>query len=184
MQTIPVGNGLQTIVDDEDYEDLSQWKWYAIPHHSGGFYAFANIREDGKPPRSPGTYGTYIPIKKVAMHRLIMGFPADQVDHINGNKLDNQRHNLRTANGSQNCANNPGRKHRQRSRYKGVYRAYGSWYAQITVNRVTQSLGGFDTEEAAAQAYNEAAIEAWGPYARLNELAMLEPLNAREEVLF
>lgn len=103
----------------------------------------------------------------VKMHHLVAG---KGVDHISGDGLDNRRANLRPASGTQNNANRRKGGQVMHSAYKGVtWRKKGrKWMAQICVDRKRRYLGLFSTEEAAAQAYNEAASEAWGEYALLN----------------
>ncbi len=109
------------------------------------------------------------------MHRLILELPsyADMrvdVDHVNGDGLDNRRANLRITTRAQNLANSGGRE--GSSTYKGVsFESQTSrWKAQITVDGRNRSLGRYDTEEEAATAYNLAAVEAWGEHARLNDV--------------
>lgn len=104
----------------------------------------------------------------VRMHHVIMP-GISRVDHRNGNGLDNRRENLRPATNSQNSANaakQPGCS----SRYKGVAwsKRAQSWSAQITRDRHKTHLGYFDSEPDAARAYNVAALNIWGEYARLN----------------
>lgn len=107
------------------------------------------------------------------MHRLIAGAgPKHHVDHHNGNGLDNRRLNLRIATPGQNHANQgPLRMRNGRtSQYKGVSldRTRGQWQASIHVNGKTRGLGRHIDEEAAARAYDQAALETWGKFARLN----------------
>ena len=90
-----------------------------------------------------------------------------QVDHINGNKLDNRKENLRLCtNGSNN------RNKLARTGFKGVHQARisGKWIAQITKNYKVKHLGSFDTDTEAATAYNKAAKQLHGKYAQLNVL--------------
>ena len=100
------------------------------------------------------------------MHRLVMGDPIGlHVDHINGDRLDNRKSNLRTATPSQNLANRAqraGKKFKGTSALGGKFKAYGS------VKNKTINLGTFVTEEAAAAAYDAWAIETHGEFARLN----------------
>lgn len=102
------------------------------------------------------------------MHRIINKTPAKLfTDHINGNKLDNRKANLRTSTKAQNCANAIGK--RSKSGIKGVYFYKGKWRAYIATATKKTHLGSFETKEQASQAYNEAAIKKWGTFARLNK---------------
>lgn len=110
------------------------------------------------------------------MHRLILGAaPDDQVDHWNGNGLDNQRHNLRIASYSQQRANQGKQRNRltnrpSTSQYKGVCwdKSRSKWIASLGVRTNRRQLGRFASEEDAARAYDAAAVEEWGQFARLN----------------
>lgn len=111
----------------------------------------------------------YLDNKLCRFHRFITkaqkGF---DVDHINGNPLDNRLSNLRMATRSQNMANSSGKTGNQ---YKGVYFvASGQYKAVITVNYRQEHLGTYNTAEEAALVYNEAAIKYHGKFARLNEV--------------
>lgn len=144
-----LGAGLFALVDDADVPLVTPYSWSVIPaKHT--MYAKAWIRGEGRV--------TY-------MHILIMGRPY--IDHWDGDGLNNQRANLRPATQSQNLANKrfrPG----GTSRFKGVYRGAHAWIALITVDYRKRHLGCFATEEEAARAYDAAAREAWGEFARPN----------------
>lgn len=140
------------IVDDEDYGSLSQWTWYL----NGSGYA---IRNEKLP---SGKYTT------ILMHRQIMNTPKDmETDHINKNRLDNRRSNLRVCTPEQNRQfKNP--YSNAKSKYKGVNanpKSRGTpWKAIIK----DICIGKYATEEEAARAYDEAAKEAYGDFAYLN----------------
>lgn len=140
------------VVDDEDYDFLMQWTWYANELREGKFY----VRRS-----STMEY----------MHREVMKAPKGmQVDHINGNPLDNQKANLRLCNNAQNNANK--KKYPGRNNYKGTYlhKASKRWHAKIKVNNKDVHLGCFGDEIEAAKAYNEAAIKYRGEFAYINEI--------------
>jgi hypothetical protein len=154
---IPLTKGFVTVVDDADYEWLSQWKWCAMKTVSGLTYAMRMIGPRGKQ-------------KRVLMHRLLANTPPHLVtDHINGNPLDNRRVNLRNctlAENLRNCRPNT----TASSPYKGVSRikSTGKWEARIKTNGVGVYLGTFADESAAARAYDSKAREIFGEFAFLN----------------
>jgi len=147
------GKNAFTMVDDIDFEYLNQWKWQL--RHG---YATRNKEIKGK-------------YYHVFMHRLINKTPDGLfTDHINLNKLDNRKTNLRNANKAQNSTNRIVRKDNT-SGYKGVVWhnvGNGYWKAYITIEKKHKHLGLFRDKIQAATAYNEAAIKYFGQYARLN----------------
>lgn len=103
------------------------------------------------------------------LHRAIMSASKGQeVDHINGDGLDNSRGNLRVATRSQNCANR--RSYNPKSGFRGVYpQSFGvTWRARIMVNKKFINGGNFSTPEEAARRYDELALENFGEFAVLN----------------
>jgi hypothetical protein len=172
MKTIKVkvygtGTTVDSAVSDEDYEYVSRFNWRLV----GRGYVARQIShyENGK-----RRYGC------VYLHREITGASSGEVvDHINRNPLDNRRCNLRLCTQSQNLRNSGGyktiaRNGRMRvSQYKGVGRADSKknpWSARITVDGEDRRLGVFPTELDAARAYDAAAREIFGEFARLNEI--------------
>jgi len=151
MKTIPLTRGLEAIVDDCDFEWLSQLSWQASPSSTGKCYA----RRGG--PRSP----------RLRMHRVIMGAgKTEWVDHINGDTLDNRRGNLRFADPEKNSCN-AGIRRDNTTGFKGVtYRAkYNKYSAAIKFRGVTYNLGQHETPEQAHAAYCAKAKELHGEYA-------------------
>lgn len=158
MKLIELSQGKHTIVDDDDFDYLIQWKWYA-QKHGKTFRAMRN-----KSRRAGGRGIIY-------MHRVILCCEDGQeVDHINMDGLDNRKENLRICSRSQNLANRA--KTGGSSVFKGVTRskryADRPWLAQIQYEYKHKKLGYFETEEQAAIAYNDAALELFGEFARLN----------------
>jgi HNH endonuclease len=156
MKAIPLTQGKVALVDDADFEWLSQWKWQAVLE---GHVWYA-IRTDRSGDRE----------RKVKMHRLIMGEPEGvEIDHQDGDGLNNQRGNLRQATHSQNHQNR--RKIRGcSSKYKGVswHKLCKRWQAYIKLSGVRRHLGLFKSEKVAALAYDFAARDLFGEFAKLN----------------
>ncbi len=133
------------LVDDEDFEYLNQWKWYATKN-CNTFYAV----------RAGGIVNGSMTI--IRMHTVILGKPPNGLvtDHENGNGLDNQRYNLGHVTRRQNHQN---RKHQNSSsQYPGVCWATNDkkWQANITINGKTKYLGQFINEREAFDAYKQA----------------------------
>jgi len=148
MKEIPLTQGKVTLVDDDDFEYLNQWKWYC----SSNNYALR-----GAP-------------KHIRMHRVIMRTPAGVfVDHINHNKLDNRKENLRNCTKAENCRNQL-LFSSNTSGYKGVYfnKWNNKWMAQLRCFGEHRHLGYFSNPEDAARAYDKEAIKKFGEFALLN----------------
>lgn len=156
MKELQLTRGMVAIVDDEDYEPLSAYRWHAKTSGSNPSKDYACRSTGG--PRGP----------RILMHRAIIGAPVGMdVDHINGDSLDNRRANLRLATRSQNLQNRP-RQRNNSSGYKGVSRyRTGQWMACITVDGARKYLGYHPTPELAHAAYCAAAAELHGEFARL-----------------
>jgi len=158
MKQIPLSQGLFALVDDEDFEYLNQFKWHARKSRDT-FYASRNLRIS-KNNR-----------KTIQMHRVVLETtnPKIQIDHKDGNGLNNQKNNLRLATSTQNTRNSKPNKNTS-SKYKGVsYRKDAKkWRSIINFNKKVIRLGCFTDEIEAAKAYDEKAKELFGEFAWLN----------------
>jgi len=155
MKEIQLTQGKVTLVDDEDFEYLNQWRW----HVSNDNYARRTIYNDKL-------------FKALFMHREIMKVSKGLlVDHINGNSLDNRKLNLRICTNSQNLRNRL-KNINNTSGYKGVrlINSTKKWRAQIWLNSKYYHLGLFNNIKDAARAYNEAAVKYHGEFANLNKI--------------
>jgi hypothetical protein len=157
MKEIRLLNDEIALVDDEDYGLVSQYQWHL---HSEGYAVVTKAKPGGR--------------QVIWMHRLVLGTACD-VDHKDGNKLNNQKSNLRLATDSQNGGNRKiNRKGHKTSRFKGVcwHKEDQRWRTTIKakcagVNRQIY-VGQFIDETAAAKTYNRKAIELFGEFAKLN----------------
>jgi hypothetical protein len=150
MKKIKLTQGKFALVDDDDFDYLNQWKWYA---HKNGYVFYAGRALGGK---------------SIKMHRTILNNPVGmEVDHRNGNGLDNQRKNLRVATRTQNHANVAKLKNNT-SGFKGVSynKASKKFHAYIrTGGKNSKTIGYFETAEEASFAYKKAAVEIFGEFA-------------------
>lgn len=160
MKCIELTKGRVAIVDDSDFEYLAQYRW-RLNQHGYAVRSQLVYRLDGKKS-----------CRMVFMHRTILNPPPGFfTDHINNQRLDNRRCNLRVATKSQNGANSKCRKDNQ-SGLKGV--GYDKrnkkkpWRAHIGQNGKFRFLGTFTNKEDAHAAYCAAAIEQYGDFARFN----------------
>lgn len=152
---IPLTRGFVAVVDDEDYERAAAaGRWYPTPPRGLRVYAQMGVRKaDGRRTTQK-------------LHTFLTGWP--EVDHIDGDGLNNTRTNLRPATRSQNNGN--ARRRLNISGYKGVswQKRDRIWYARIQLHGQKRYLGGFKTAEDAARAYDAAALEVFGAFARTN----------------
>lgn len=149
MKEIKLSQGKVAMVDDSDYDYLMKWRWFAQKSKQT-YYASRNTN--------------------IRMHRVIMCTPEGmEVDHINGNGLDNQKYNLRNCTPNQNRINRMSNLNGS-SKYKGVSicRKRGKAEANISKNGKNKFIGYFKTEVEAALAYDKKAKELHGEYAKLN----------------
>lgn len=159
MKEIPLNHGKVALVDDEDFEWLLDFHWYAINNHRKGqkdhWYAATCV--GGRKNR-----------KTIMMHRLLC--PGVKVDHWDRNGLNNQRANLRPATRTQNNANMGKRMGSHTSKFKGVsWESHTrKWRAQIHKQGQHIGLGRYDNEASAAAAYDAAAKELFGAFSLTN----------------
>lgn len=153
MKEIRLQNGKICRVDDFDFERLSAFKWYDLQ----GYVARKPTEKlDGKRPW-------------IRMHREILGLEVGDgkiVDHIDCDRLNNQRSNLRLATFEQNCANRTLNRN-NKSGYKGVsfHKPGNRWVAQISIKSKVRSLGLYDDPKEAYEVYCLAADMLRGEYA-------------------
>lgn len=156
---IPLTRGQFAIVDDEDYEQLSQYNWFAQTGYST-MYAARKKWINGK---------KHI----IWMHRVIMNTPEGMdTDHINHNGLDNRKCNLRIATKAQNRQYRRANSNSQYSRYKGVSwdKTHQRWIVQLGKDGKKFQLGYFKSEIEAAKHYNAVIPKYHGEYAYLNQI--------------
>lgn len=155
MKNVPLGDNASAIVDDEDYDDISFHSWRL----SNSGYALSTENS-----------------RAILMHRIIMN-PAKglEIDHINGNKLDNRKSNLRCCTKSENASNSIARKNRKNdgSTFKGVsvykYRKRsGGMYKIFRARIYDRTIGTFKNEVDAAVAYDLWAKYSNPEFVRLN----------------
>lgn len=155
VKAIPLTKGCVAIVDDEDYDRLAAIKWHATSRRGRPRYAAS--REGGA---------------HLYMHREVLGLPtgSGEVDHVDGDGFNNRRANLRLATHAQNAYGQKVQSRPKSSRFKGVHldRRTGRWIAMVKQHQRARHLGVFDSEVEAARAYDAAAREAFGDFARLN----------------
>ena len=152
---IQLTQGKVAIVDDDLFEYLNQFKW----HIASGRYAATNMKINGKS-------------KSIYLHRFIMNVSKDmQVDHIDNDKLNNLKTNLRICTHSQNMINRPVYNN-SKSKFKGVifYEKLKKYIARIKFKNKEYYLGVYTNPIDAARAYNDAALKYHGEFAHINKI--------------
>ncbi|AGY48760.1 homing endonuclease [Bacillus phage Staley] len=142
-----IGKGMFALVDDEDFDSLSKYKWYLNEGYARGHV-------DGK---------------TIYMHQFLKKAQEGMiVDHEDGNRLNNQKYNLRECNRHKNSMNQKTQQRTKTSRFKGVSKRGSKFRAYIKFQQKQIHLGLHITEEDAARAYDKKAVELFGEYASLN----------------
>ena len=165
MKEIGLTQNKVALVDDWEYEQLNKHKWFALLK-GNTYYARRRISR----------------YKLCYMHHLVLPLiPGFEIDHIDGSGLNNQKHNLRYSTSQQNKMNQRSQLNTS-SKYKGVHwcKETNKWRARIKLKETNKNLGFFRSEKEAALAYNSAALQYFGEFARLN--VVNSPIN-REELL-
>lgn len=150
MKKIKLTQGKETIVDDDMFEYLNQWKWHCDSNGYAARYTSSKLGDR----------------RMVLMHRVVAITPEDMfTDHINRDRLDNRKENLRVCTHSQNQANRNMNKNNT-SGHRGVRwdKDRGKWYTSIDCNKETTFLGRFDDPKEAARVYEEKAKELFGEF--------------------
>jgi len=154
MKLIKLTRGKQTIVDDEDYDELNKYKWQAL-YNNNNYYAVRTVGEKGNTLR-----------KQCRMHHVIIGTPLGmETDHINGNGLDNRKANLRVCTHMENGRN---RRISKGKRFKGIHKHGNGFRVKLKINKKNRFFGTYPTEREAAWLYNKLAVMYFGKFARLN----------------
>lgn len=153
VKYIPLTQGRFAIINEEDFEEVNKYRWN---FNSG--YAKHNYYTNGKKK------------EKLFLHRFILkAKTGEMVDHINGDKLDNRRCNLRVCSHNGNMRNR-GIQKNNTSGYKGVHKEGNKFKARIRVSGKLLHIGMFNTAKIAAIEYNKMAVKLHGDFARLNLL--------------
>lgn len=150
MAKIELTQNKFALVDTEDFEKLKGYKWYLM----GSYAARYNPLNGGN----------------IFLHREIMGTPSEmETDHINGDRLDNRRINLRVCTSLENHRNRL-KGNKTSSKYKGVtwHKRCSKWYAAISLESRSLYIGYFKNEVHAAMAYDLWADYLFGSFAKLN----------------
>lgn len=156
---ITLSQGKFSLIDEEDFERVNQYKWHLFKS-SNKEYAATNMKINGK-------------VKVIKLHRFLLNAPKGiEVDHKNGDGLDNRKINIRLCTDAENSHNRKISKNK--SGYKGVFiRPNGKCFAYISVNNKRIHLGEFTNPKDAARTYNKAALKYHGEFANLNTIAGL-----------
>jgi hypothetical protein len=158
---IDLGKGHAAVIDDEDADLVTGFKWYPMKTKEGKVYAA------GWKHLPPGRFFVHL-------HRLIANAqPGEIIDHVDRDTLNCRKSNLRRVTRQQNTQNKGPNRKPGTSKYKGVFlcRRTGRFRARVSLNRKRIYLGYFVSEQEAARAYNTKAAELFGEFSYLNPIA-------------
>jgi len=158
MKEIILTKNKVSLVDDEDFEMVNQFKWGWYNNSRTGYASRHLPLGNGKR-------------TKQSIHRLLMNpKKREEVDHINGDGLDNRRSNLRVCTRAENACNRIQVQKNNTSGYRGVKWASdrNKWCVQIGTKGKKISIGYFKDKIQAALAYNQAALKYHGKHANIN----------------
>lgn len=145
MRKIKLTQGQVSLVDDDDFEYLSQWKWFAARGSHGGFYAARHVWKNGRQ-------------KRIWMHRVLAGPRKEQVvDHINGRSLDNRRKNIRACSQFTNQQNRTSANRNSKSGLLGVsfHPSSGLWRSRAFRNGKSVFCRYFKTKALASKHFRD-----------------------------
>ncbi len=164
MRKIELTQGQFAVIDDDDYDRISSHKWYAKKNNvkcKVVYYAATNITILGKR-------------TTIRMHQFILGSSPNgkEIDHADGNTLNNQKHNLRFCTRTQNLYNAIGSPY-SATKHKGItFNNKSNMYrVRISINGKSTHIGCFKKIEDAICVYNNAALKYHGEFARLNVIS-------------
>lgn len=152
VKQIPLTQGKFALIDDPDFQSVSEHKWFAVTD-GWNWYAARKVKK-----------------QQQRLHNFLMEPPPGvRIDHRDGNGLNCQRRNMRISTHAQNQQNRRS-KNPHTSRFKGVSwrKSHKRWVAQIRVDRQVVYLGLFEREEDAARKYDAAAEKHFGEFALTN----------------
>ncbi len=151
MKYINITKGKRVLVDDDDFKFLNQWHWY---WHTGYAARRLNLGINKS--------------KILLMHRALLSVPENkEVDHINGDRLDNRKANLRIVSHQENMQNMKKRVN-STSKFRGVSFHKGAWDVQLWNNGKHIYIGRFKDEIQAAKIADSESIKLFGKLAKLN----------------
>lgn len=154
---LKITKGQETLIDLEDFKRVAIYRWKASkPSKGNKFYAKRNAHVNKKE-------------RVLSLSRFIMNAPKElEVDHKNGDSLDNRKCNLRLCTATQNRVSFRSKNEKYSSKYRGVSKHRNKWLAQIGIKGKASYIGVFSDPIEAARARDKKALEVYGEFAQLN----------------